>query len=402
MAVFNAACFWPTFWNVAGLGWVGLIRVDNITYGWQGGKDAEWNVPATIRNVQVTPTRTIVQMTAGPVDFNVAFLSPIEPSDPVKQSFPFAYVSITVLSNDGAGHEVQVYSDITTEWLSGDRSAEADWNTTATDSMVYHRSFLSSPRSLFERSDQATDGTLYFAAMLGENTTYVTTRATTSRGEFNHVGLVSSLASTSGPLTITHAAGNMDVLAISVDLGVVLRATAPTVWALGLLRDPVVQAVTSSGAADVRSPAWSTQASIQQAGTLIQQFLGDYAAAAQRAEAFDLSLATQAFTQSPHLADLVSLTARQVMASTELTVSAGAESIDPADVKMYMKNVGTASSGRMNPVDALYSAYPFFLTMNASYGAWLLKPILEYASSPSWVEVYAPGDLGMPIYATLS
>lgn len=133
-------------------------------------------------------------------------------------------------------------------------------------------------------------------------------------------------------------------------------------------------------------------------------FLEDYSAAAKRAEALDLSLAMQASVQSPRLVDLVCLAARQVMASTELTVSNAPEYLDTADVRIYMKNIGTGtnSSGRMNPVDVLYSTYPFFLAVNASYGAWLLKPILEYASSSSWTEMYAPGDLGLFIYATSS
>ncbi|GJE95238.1 DUF5127 and DUF4965 domain-containing protein [Phanerochaete sordida] len=400
----NGATNWPTFWSTAELGWVGLIRVDNVTYGWlEGGGNPNGELLATLRNVQVTPTRTIVQMVAGPVDFNVTFLSPIEPNDPVKQSFPFTYISIIVESNDKARHEVQLYSDITTEWLSGDRSVKADWNTTATNSIVYHESFLSSPRSLFERSDQATDGTLYFAAMLASSTTHVTGLANETRGQFIFTGHLPFILNTQGPSLITHADGDRDVLAISMDLGSVLSATPPTVWALGLLRDPVVQGITASGNANMRSPVWRTQASIQEAWTLIQKFLGDYTAAMQRAEAFDVSLATQTSAHSSLLVDLVSLAARQVMASTELTVSADAESLNTTDVRMYMKNVGTtASSGKMNSVGELYSAYPFFLTVNTSYGAWLLQPILEYASSPSWTEMYAPGDLGLLIYATLS
>ncbi|GJE95240.1 DUF5127 and DUF1793 domain-containing protein [Phanerochaete sordida] len=387
---------WPGFWTDPGLGWAGLIRVDNnITYGWQGNTDARWKIPATIQNVQVTPTRTIVSLVAGPVDFNVTFLSPIEPADPVKQSFPFTYFAISAVSNDGANHEVQVYSDITTEWVSGDRNALASWNTTVTDEIIYHQSFLASPKALSEANDQAIDGTVYLAALHGSSTTYQTGRGFPTRDQFVGAGQLKGTTSTSAPSPISSSDGDRDVFAIAMDLGTVSSLPASAVWALGMLRDPVVQAVTTSGAADMRSPAWRTQASIQEAGTLIKEFLQDYVPAMQRAEALDLALATQASAVSPHLADLVSLATRQVMGSTELTVNSSANGLDTADIRMYMKNIGVSSpSGRMNPVEVMYAAFPFFLAVNASYGGWLLKPVLEYASSPKWSEMYAPGDLG--------
>lgn len=39
-------------------------------------------------------------------------LNVVKPSDPVKQSLPFSYVSLVATSNDGKPHAVQVYSDI--------------------------------------------------------------------------------------------------------------------------------------------------------------------------------------------------------------------------------------------------------------------------------------------------
>lgn len=48
----------------------------------------------------------------GGVDISVAFLSPIEPTDFVRMSLPFSYMSITATPNDGAQHSVQIYSDL--------------------------------------------------------------------------------------------------------------------------------------------------------------------------------------------------------------------------------------------------------------------------------------------------
>ena len=116
----------------------------------------------------------------------------------------------------------------------------------------------------------------------------------------------------------------------------------------------------------------------------------------QRAEALDTALAANASSISPHLADLVAIAARQAMAGTELTVGGSAGSYNTSDVKMYMKEVGaTGSTARVNPVEVMYSAFPFFLTVNASYGGWLLRPVLDFAASPGWAnQPYAPRDIG--------
>lgn len=59
---------------------------------------------------------------------------------------------------------------------------------------------------------------------------------------------------------------------------------------------------------------------------------------------------------------------------------------------MFMKNVGT--DNRVNAVELMYATFPFFLVVNASYGGWLLDPVLEFASSSLWRNPYAPRDIG--------
>lgn len=87
--------------------------------------------------MHITPTRTILNVTAGPLDLTLTFLSPIEvcarrmkclvkltilaiqPADPVLQSLPFSYLTLEASSNDGLQHQVQVYTDIDTGKESG-------------------------------------------------------------------------------------------------------------------------------------------------------------------------------------------------------------------------------------------------------------------------------------------
>ena len=64
------------------LGWTGLVRVDDgDVYTWLGNPLPDAPVPpkrSTLTNIQITPTRTILSLTAGSLDIIVTFLSPIE------------------------------------------------------------------------------------------------------------------------------------------------------------------------------------------------------------------------------------------------------------------------------------------------------------------------------------
>ena len=59
------------------MGWAGKIRIDGATYGWMGNDNIPSN-HSNITNVQITPTRSIYTMEAGPMNFSITFLSPIE------------------------------------------------------------------------------------------------------------------------------------------------------------------------------------------------------------------------------------------------------------------------------------------------------------------------------------
>ena len=50
---------------------------------------------------------------AGVVEMNITFLSPLTPSDLMRQSLVFSYLDVSVTSADGAAHDVQLYTDIT-------------------------------------------------------------------------------------------------------------------------------------------------------------------------------------------------------------------------------------------------------------------------------------------------
>lgn len=56
-------------------------------------------------------------------------------------------------STDGRSHSVQVYSDISAEWVSGDNSLTVTWNSTTTGSILTHQVQLQSPTVFGEVND---------------------------------------------------------------------------------------------------------------------------------------------------------------------------------------------------------------------------------------------------------
>ena len=59
----------------------GLIRIDQkLTFIWLGSPsdDLSGFNRSVLTNIELTPTRTIMNMTAGPIDLSVTFFSPIE------------------------------------------------------------------------------------------------------------------------------------------------------------------------------------------------------------------------------------------------------------------------------------------------------------------------------------
>ena len=95
------------------LGWTGLIRVDGKTYTWMGAPYPEPTAVAQT-SFEYTSTRsTFIMDVGGLVAMNITFLSPLTPTDMMRQSLPFSYLDVVVSSSDGVAHDVQLYTDIT-------------------------------------------------------------------------------------------------------------------------------------------------------------------------------------------------------------------------------------------------------------------------------------------------
>ena len=144
-----------------------------------------------------------------------------------------------------------------------------------------------------------------------------------------------------------------------MDLGNIQSTSSPVSWAVGFVRDPTISYTTSSGNTEQRSPYYVTQfssiddavsdtpprtdRSSSQCRWQIDAVTGDYAAALQRAMVLDQKIMGDASNVSSNYADLVILSARQTMASLDITVGRDSEgNPDASDIKVFMKDIGAS------------------------------------------------------------
>ncbi|KAJ7333362.1 hypothetical protein DFH08DRAFT_1083785 [Mycena albidolilacea] len=379
---------WPTFWNDQHiLGWAGYIKVDGTTYRWLGSPVSGIHDNASVwLATEVTPTRTILTVQAGPMLLNVTFLSPIEPSDWARQSFPFSYVYLDGKATDGQQHSIQLYSDISGEWVTKDLETGIQWSSSQTSNTVFHQVKSTTPKSSFE--DVAEDAVAYHAiSSMQPGLVSLVGSGLALRAQFSAAGtslaLNSDLTGNIGNVKGTN--GKFPVFAHALNLGT--TDTLSTVaWAVGVVRDPVL---TFSGV-QRRAYYWSQHSTI---GDAIDAFITDFQAARARAIALDQKVLQDAVAISPDYADLVSLGTRQAMAGVEITLSILPDgSFNMSDVKAFMKDVG--NSRRVNPTETIYAALPAFMYLDANITGVLLEPLLEYQSSSSYGNSYAAPDLG--------
>ncbi|KAF9268096.1 DUF1793-domain-containing protein [Marasmius fiardii PR-910] len=380
---------WPTFWNGRTLGWAGFVRVDGKAYSYLGDPQTNGSPfeKATQKSFEFTSTQSTFVLSAGPVDLTVKFLSPVEPSDLARQSLPFSYLSITATSTDGTSHTVQVYSDTSAEWVSGDSALAANWTTT-TDGILAHRIQLQNPQNYQEVNEQIQHGSFYYSTLSGSGVSYQTGADRILRTQFVANGTLYNNQDSK----FRAVQDNFPVFAFAHDIGPVSsESPPPVVIALGHVRDPVIQYITANGVLQDRAPYFLKQ--FTKPLDAIESFIKDYDAALSRAKMLDSKVQSDASKISNDYAGIVTLSVRQFFGSIEFTLSRKPDgTLNDQDILVFMKEI--SSNGNMNTVDVIFPAWPAILYFNPTIGKYLLDSLFQYQATGQYPNEYALHDLG--------
>ncbi|KAK7695932.1 hypothetical protein QCA50_000571 [Cerrena zonata] len=346
---------WPTFWTGQIVGWAGYVRVDGTAYSFLGTPGT--NTPtqkAVQKSFEFTSTQSTFVLTAGPVDITVNFLSPVEPNNLVQQSLPFSYLSVTAAPNDGKSHSVQVYTDISAEWISGDLTLTATWNTTTTGDIITHQVQLQNQQAFTENRDRIQQGSAFYSIQNAQGTTFQSGEDQVVRSLFVSQGSLNNTQDTN----FRAVQDRWPVFGLSRDLGSISSTSSPVVFSIGHVRDPAVQYIVANGALQERSTFfWTKFSSVQD---LISSFLPAYSSALSRAKAFDAQDSSGAFNAS--------------------------------DVLLFMKEI--SSDGNVNTVDVIFPSWPLFLYTNPTLGKQLLLPLFEYQATGQYPNKWSVHDMG--------
>lgn len=379
---------WPQFWDGDTLGWAGYVNIDGVSYNFLGDPDVPNTdaAKAVQKSAEFTSTQTTFVLTAGPVDLTVTFLSPVEPSDLLNQSLPWSYLALSAAPSDGNSHSVQVYTDISAEWVFGDDSQTVNWTTLASD-VVTHQIQLESQDVFNEVNDRIQQGSAYYSTLNSAGVTYQTGQDIVVRAQFiNH-----STLSNTQDTNFRSISDDWPVFALAHDLGTISGPSDTVVYSVGHARDPAIEYLIANDALQNRSSYFWSQYST--ATDAITTFLGDYDNALTRATAFDAQVSADASSISSNYAGLVALSVRQGFGAIEITVSKDSSGeYNTSDIMTFLKEI--SSDGNVNTIDVIYPAWPLFLYTNPVIGRDLILPLLAYQETGQYPNQWACHDMG--------
>lgn len=332
----------PQFWAGQDLTLGIMARVDGQAFSLLGLPSPPAGVrEATVSNAQYTSTHSVFSLLAGNISIKLDFLSPVSPSNYLRQSLPFSYLTVTAANT--AGESVQVYVDIDESWTgqSGSTAANA---TKSGQTSVFQLSVTGAGTYTQNAMDQALWGQAVFASRPSNSSTLTT--------QSGSAASVRSLFVSNGTLSgFTPAYAAKDVVAIAQDLGSV-ASTASVTYAIGYTRDAAVNYL-----GNARASYYS--ATYKDSISAVNHFLDDYADAESESSAMDSNIDNKAAsTAGANYSDIVTLSVRQAYGAADLTIPA--DTLDTSDLMLFLKeissdgNVNTGTPTTLPPRSSIY------------------------------------------------
>jgi len=269
------------------------------------------------------------------------------------------------------------------EWVSGDRTAVAEWQygtTTSGNSQIAYHQFYKQTQELFsETRDQTEYGNWYWATDSTTNLTYQSGTDMDVRGAFTANGVLTDTNDTN----FRAINDNYPTFGFAVDLGSVGAAEVSTLFTLGLTQESAIQFDGADGIVSVPS-LWASYYSTEL--DALAFFHTDYATATGLADTFDNQVAGDASAAGgPHYVTVTSLAARQAFAGTQLTGTSDTP-------YLFLKEI--SSDGNVQTVDVIFPAHPVFLYSNPTLVKLLLDPLFINQESGQYPNMYSMHDLG--------
>ncbi|KAF2111539.1 glutaminase GtaA [Lophiotrema nucula] len=369
---------WPSFYTGQVTGWTGLIRVDGKAFTWMGApKDVG---TANQVSYEYTSTRSIFTIEVdGKVSLKATFLSPLTPTDYKRQSLIFSYLQVEVSSLDGSNHEVQLYSDISAEWASGDLNAVAQWDFGTADGISYHKVWKQNQQLFSEVDDRAEWGNIYYGTDSADSLTYQSGADVDVRGAFTANGKLAN----SKDSNFRAIDQNWPVFGYAIDLGSVGSSATSTLFSVGLCQGDAIQFLGKDGLTTLSS-LWKSYFSDDLAALTF--FHKDYSESSRLSTELDHKISSDSTAAAGQdYLTLTSLAARQAFGAVQLVGTQDKQ-------YLFMKEI--SSNGNTQTIDVIYPASPIFFYLNPELVKLLLEPHFENQEAGQYPNKWAIHDLG--------
>ncbi|KUJ19273.1 DUF1793-domain-containing protein [Mollisia scopiformis] len=389
----NLAGSWPRFWagpqpgpvagpNGAVTGWAGLIKVDGTSYTWMGAPVVNGVAPTLVSqdSFEYTSQRsTFIMNVAGKVTMNVTFISPVTPTDLKKMSIIGTYLSISVVSRDGATHSVQLYADTSAEWVNPTHNQDVvQWSYTVENGVASHQSFQQT-QSEFNADfpdDAAHWGNWYWSTAAMSSMTYQNGADVTVRQNFLSNGALPNTQDSN----YREISTNWPVFAFANALGSVGTTPVNTLYTIVHAQQNAIYFDGANGLTAVPS-LWTSYFGSDLA--MVEFFYGDFVT---KVGAIDHQIAADSLAAGGQdYLTITSLSARQAFGAVQLCGTT-------AKPYLFLKEV--SSDGNIQTVDVLFPAMPIFLYSNPILVKYLLDPLFENQEAGNFPQTYSMHDLG--------
>ncbi|KAL7270257.1 hypothetical protein RUND412_007042 [Rhizina undulata] len=320
---------------------------------------------------------------AGDVKIVLSFTSPITGDSIERQSIPASYLEI----HAEGSVDIDVYIDINGMWVTNDRGAVIDWGFSR-GTKIQNWAYQKQQQSLFtENNDRAEWGTMYFSSAIDPSITYECNVSGLLRRKFAQKGTLKNSYDTNFRPVMDEepvfAYANHFSLSPHAPSSPDSISSASALFTLAFVQDLVVQFQAARGLTQMR-PLWSFFS--LSASAMVEYHYLDYA----KAYALGKEFADKVINQATKIAgstyaDIVSLSARQVMGATIFSGT-------PNDPILFLKEI--SSNGNFQTVDVIFPGFTFFLYVNPQWLAYLIEPLLEHQKAGWYPNKYSIHDLG--------
>ncbi|RDW72186.1 DUF1793-domain-containing protein [Coleophoma crateriformis] len=362
------------FWAGQRLTWSIAARVDGVTYNLFGVPNPGTSTKsAIVRNAQYTATNSLFTLHAGPAIITLDFFSPVSPTNYLRQSLPFSYLTIGASSISAT--TVEVYSDIDSTWTGQEKNSTWTYEKASSIS-IFTISALGAPTYSQNDMDQALWGDAIFSSQPSANSTIsVQTGAQRSvRKQFADHGSLNGTIAAWAPGGVT---------AISHDFGNVTRQVNAT-YAIGYVREKAIDYLGTPYTGYYAATYPNTTSAVT-------HFFSDQLVAEEEAIRLQSDLTRKSVAiGGQNYSDILTLSMRQAYGGLDLTIPL--HTLNQSDPLFFIKEI--SSDGNVNTIDVIYPAFPLYYITDPEYIRLLLEPVVRYLAAGKWPHAYVIHDIG--------